>query len=195
MVRGTNVDGYNRVPIWLDNDVVTVSAAQLGEVDPGISYEDLKRDVDAAYEHKSYAYRGQRLEELDRFIRRMRAGDLVVTPMQGGVYLGEITSGIVSTRGTDWRVSCIAGGGATTARPLTRASFGRRCPRCCRARRRGGPHRGLRPARCTGSEGARRAAPPVRSVEKEQRTLAFNPVTAQCAEDLLIEEGRATEDR
>ena len=28
--------------------------------------------VETAYQHKSYAYRGQRLEELDRFLRRMR---------------------------------------------------------------------------------------------------------------------------
>ena len=27
----------------------------------------------SAYQHKSYAYRGQRLEELDRFLRRMRS--------------------------------------------------------------------------------------------------------------------------
>jgi 5-methylcytosine-specific restriction protein B len=47
--------------------------------------------VEAAYQHKSYAYRGQRLEELDRFLRRMSFGDLVVTPMQGGIYIGEVT--------------------------------------------------------------------------------------------------------
>jgi 5-methylcytosine-specific restriction enzyme B len=46
--------------------------------------------VEAAYQHKSYAYRGQRLEELDRFIRRMPMGDLVLTPMQGKGYIGEI---------------------------------------------------------------------------------------------------------
>ena len=47
--------------------------------------------METAYQHKSYAYRGQRLEELDRFMRRMHEGDLVLTPMHGGVYIGEVT--------------------------------------------------------------------------------------------------------
>ena len=46
--------------------------------------------METAYQHKSYAYRGQRLEEFDRFLRRMRTGDLVLSPMRGGVYLGEV---------------------------------------------------------------------------------------------------------
>ena len=93
MVRGTNIDGYNLVPDWLSGGFVSLSASQLGQLDAGISFDALKQAVETAYQHKSYAYRGQRLEELDRFIRRMRVGDLVLTPMQGSVYLGEITSG------------------------------------------------------------------------------------------------------
>ena len=92
MVRGTNVDGRNLVHDWLTEDLVTLSAAQLGDVDAGITYEDLKQAVEVAYQHKSYAYRGQRLEELDRFIRQMQPDDLVLTPMQGDVFLGEIVS-------------------------------------------------------------------------------------------------------
>ena len=69
-----------------------LSATQFGTVDPGASYDDLKQQVEAAYQHKSYAYRGQRLEEFDRFIRRMSEGDLALTPMHGMVYLGEIAS-------------------------------------------------------------------------------------------------------
>jgi 5-methylcytosine-specific restriction enzyme B len=90
MVRGTNVDGYNLVPDWLRDGFVSLGASQLGVLDPGIGYDELKGAVEAAYQHKSYAYRGQRLEELDRFLRRMSLGDLVVTPMQGGVYIGEV---------------------------------------------------------------------------------------------------------
>ena len=72
MVRGTNVDGYNLVPDWLADGFVSFSASQLGNLDPGISYDELQQAVETAYQHKSYAYRGQRLEELDRFIRRMQ---------------------------------------------------------------------------------------------------------------------------
>jgi 5-methylcytosine-specific restriction protein B len=98
MVRGTSVDGFNLVPEWLADGYVSLNATQLGAVDPDISYDELKQQVEAAYQHKSYAYRGQRLEELDRFIRQMRPGDLVLTPMRGSVYLGEVTSDTYFTR-------------------------------------------------------------------------------------------------
>ena len=91
MVRGTSVDGFNLVPEWLSESFVSLSASQLGSLDPGAAYDDLKQAVETAYQHKSYAYRGQRLEELDRFMRRMHEGDLVLTPMHGGLYIGEIT--------------------------------------------------------------------------------------------------------
>ena len=91
MVRGSNVDGYNLVPDWLRDGFVSLSASQLGSLDPDASYDELRQAVEAGYQHKSYAYRGQRLEEFDRFLRRMREGDLVLTPMRGGVYLGEVS--------------------------------------------------------------------------------------------------------
>jgi hypothetical protein len=75
--------GFNLVPQWLAEGHVSLSATQLGNVDPEASYDDLKQQVEAAYQHKSYAYRGQRLEEFDRFIRRMSEGDLMLTPCRG----------------------------------------------------------------------------------------------------------------
>jgi 5-methylcytosine-specific restriction protein B len=90
MVRGTSVDGFNLVPEWLREGFVSLSASQLSGLDSSADYDELKQAVETAYQHKSYAYRGQRLEELDRFMRRMREGDLVLTPMLGGVYLGEV---------------------------------------------------------------------------------------------------------
>ena len=91
MVRGTSVDGFNLVPEWLREGFASLSASQLSSLDPSADYDELKKTVETAYQHKSYAYRGQRLEELDRFMRRMREGDLVLAPMLGGVYLGEVT--------------------------------------------------------------------------------------------------------
>ena len=90
MVRGTSVDGFNLVPEWLRDGFVSLSASQLSSLDPSADYDELKQAVETAYQHKSYAYRGQRLEELDRFMRRMHEGDLVLTPMLGGVHLGEV---------------------------------------------------------------------------------------------------------
>jgi 5-methylcytosine-specific restriction enzyme B len=90
MVRGSSVDGFNLVPDWLSEGFVSLSASQLAHLDPGVEYAELRQAVETAYQHKSYAYRGQRLEELDRFLRRMHIGDLVLTPMHGGVYVGEV---------------------------------------------------------------------------------------------------------
>jgi 5-methylcytosine-specific restriction protein B len=94
MVRGTNVDGLNLVPDWLQESHVSLSASQLSSDVLGAGYDGLKQAVDVAYQHKSYAYRGQRLEELDRFMRRMKKGDLVLTPEHGTVYLGEVTGSV-----------------------------------------------------------------------------------------------------
>ncbi|MGH3402401.1 MAG: AAA family ATPase, partial [Streptosporangiaceae bacterium] len=91
MVRGSNVDGYNLVPDWLRDGFVSLSASQLGGLDPGTDKDELKEAVETAYQHKSYAYRGQRLEELDRFLRQMRVGSLVLTTLRGEVYIGEVT--------------------------------------------------------------------------------------------------------
>jgi 5-methylcytosine-specific restriction enzyme B len=90
MVRGSNVEGFNLVPEWLHAGFVSLSASQLGQLDPGASYDELKQTVETGYQHKSYAYRGQRLEEFDRFLRRMQPGDLVLTTMHGQIYLGEV---------------------------------------------------------------------------------------------------------
>ena len=91
VIRGSSVDGYNLVPDWLREGFVSLSASQLSHLDPDLGYEELRQAVETAYQHKSYAYRGQRLEEFDRFLRRMHTGDLVLTPMRGGVYIGEVT--------------------------------------------------------------------------------------------------------
>jgi 5-methylcytosine-specific restriction protein B len=91
MVRGSNVEGYNLVEEWLRDGFVSLSASQLAHLSPGVSYDELKRAVEASYQHKSYAYRAQRQEELDRFLRRMRPGDLALTSLHGEVYLGELT--------------------------------------------------------------------------------------------------------
>ncbi len=91
MVRGSSVDGYNLVQPWLDEGFISLSASQLGRLDQDVAYEDLKQAVERGYEHKSYAYREQRLDEFDRFLRRIRAGDLLLTTTRGQIYIGEVT--------------------------------------------------------------------------------------------------------
>jgi 5-methylcytosine-specific restriction protein B len=113
MVRGSSVDGYNLVPQWLAEGFISLSASQLARLDPDASQEELRQAVDEAYQHKSYAYREQRLAEFDRFLLRMRPGDLILTTTQGKVFLGEVSGQPVFTesehdlsnlrRGVQWR--------------------------------------------------------------------------------------------
>ncbi len=70
---------------------MSLSATLLGPVDRVTSYDELKRRVESGYQHKSYAYRAQRLAELDRFLFRMQPDDLVLTTSGGQVYLGRVT--------------------------------------------------------------------------------------------------------
>jgi 5-methylcytosine-specific restriction protein B len=90
LVRGTSADGSSQ---WLSDGYVSLSAGQLGPVSQETSYDDLKQQVETAYQHKSYAYRAQQLEELDRFIRQAHDGDLVLAPIKSVLHLGELTSG------------------------------------------------------------------------------------------------------
>ena len=91
MVRGSNVDGFNLVDEWLDGGYVSLSASQLRPFGEVPTADELKERVESGYQHKSYAYRAQRLQEFDRFLRRMQISDLVLTSLHGKVYLGEVT--------------------------------------------------------------------------------------------------------
>ena len=190
MVRGTNVDGFNFVDDWLRNGFISLSAAQLTEVASGVSYDELKAMVETAYQHKSYAYRGQRLEELDRFIRWMRDGDLILTPMSGQVFFGRVMGPAYFAdhtapqsnlrRNVHWLNSDAPLDGRELQAPvpallqsqayvvdLTDAYD-------------------QLAALVRGKPGESAAL--VRTIEKEQRSLRFNPVTAAAAADLLMDQ-------
>ena len=189
MVRGTSVDGYDLVPEWLKESFVSLSASQFGDVDPNASYDELKQLVEVAYQHKSYAYRGQRLEEFDRFIRRMRQGDLVLTPRHGEVFVGEVTGPAYFAdskaidnlrRNVRWFNATQGIDGSQLRAPvpallqsqayvvdLTEAY---------------NQLKGLVPGR------AEETPRNVRAIEIPQRTLSFNPVTAELAAKLLMDQ-------
>jgi 5-methylcytosine-specific restriction protein B len=91
LVRGSNVDGIDLVPQWLDDGFVSLAASQLPpSVTAGISAEELRKLVADHYRHKSYSVREKLIGEFDRFIRQMRLDDRIVTVHQGSIYLGEL---------------------------------------------------------------------------------------------------------
>jgi len=188
MVRGTNVDGFNLVPNWLRDGFVSISASQLAAIGPHPGYDELKDAVEAAYQHKSYAYRGQRLEELDRFIRRMQVGDLVITSMHGGLYQGEIAS---DARSADDPVAALRREAIwhNPDQPIDAGQLQAPVPALLQSQtdvvdltEAYDQLAALIPSK------AQESAAPAVVVKKEQRALAFNPVTATIADDLLMAE-------
>jgi 5-methylcytosine-specific restriction enzyme B len=191
MVRGTNVDGYNLVADWLHSGFVSISVSQLAKMPPYPSHDMLKEAVEIAYQHKSYAYRGQRLEELDRFIRRMAEGDLVLTPLGGRVYLGEITSSFHFTEAEPAHAN------------LRRKVRWYDLPQPVDASDLPTPVPALLQSQAYVVDlteaydqlaalvlgRPEESAAPVREIQKEQRSLSFNPVTAAAAADLLMDQG------
>ena len=188
MVRGSNIDGYNLVPDWLAHGFVSLSASQLGHLDAGVSFDTLRQAVETAYQHKSYAYRGQRLDELDRFIRRMSVGDLLLTPFGGNICLGEVTSGpqfdgdgapASFRRAVTWH---------DREHPAMVSDLPAPVPALLQSQayvvdltEAYDQLATLVPGKPTES------AVSVREIEKEQRTLGFNPVTTAAAAALLMD--------
>ena len=93
-------------------------------------YDELKQAVETGYQHKSYAYRGQRLEEFDRFLRRMREGDLVLTPMRGRCLprRGNRTGALRRVSGVALQPAPRRHAGSTRPSPSTGASCAPQCP-------------------------------------------------------------------
>jgi 5-methylcytosine-specific restriction protein B len=188
MVRGSNVEGYNLVQTWLAAGFVSLSASQLSPLELAASHDELKQAVETGYQHKSYAYRGQRLEEFDRFLRRMRPGDLVLTTMHGLIYLGEIASPARFTE-TEHRLSNLQRDVRwyNPGQPIDGGLLRAPVPALLQSQayivdltEAYGQLSGLIPR-----DANRLAAPIV--LELPKRPLAFNPVTDTIAEDLLMD--------
>jgi 5-methylcytosine-specific restriction protein B len=190
MVRGTSVDGFNLVPEWLAEGYVSLSATQLGAVDPDVSYDELKHQVEGAYQHKSYAYRGQRLEELDRFIRQMRLGDLVLTPMRGMVYLGEVTSDAYFTRSVNIDNQRRDIRWFNAEEPVDASRLPSPVPALIQSQAYVVDLTAAYDQLASLVPGTAQQVPlDVLVKEKPQRTLAFRPLTAEVAVDLLMDQG------
>jgi hypothetical protein len=91
LVRGSSVNGRDLVPSWLREDVVTLAATHLGNVEPGSTKDDLKPVIESNYSFASYAAREEKLDEFHNFLTVMQPGDLVVTTDQGRLQIGDLT--------------------------------------------------------------------------------------------------------
>lgn len=91
LVRGSNVNGHDLVPLWRDQSFVSLPATKLRPVEPGLDRAELKAIVAEDYASVSYNSRASKVDELHAFLSRMREGDLVGTVSQGNLYLGTVT--------------------------------------------------------------------------------------------------------
>ncbi|WP_040815992.1 McrB family protein [Nocardia concava] len=90
-VRGSNVLGYDLVPKWRQQGIVSLSARLLRPVEPGVTRDELKGFIEEDYRTSGYAARQEKLDEFYAFLARMHIGDLVVTFSQRRLYFGTVT--------------------------------------------------------------------------------------------------------
>ncbi len=191
MVRGSNVDGHNLVPDWRAEGYISLNSSQLGAIDPDASFDELRRQVEAKYDHKSYAYRAQRLEEFDRFLRRMQAGNLVLTTMAGQVYLGRVSSPAYFTESADG----LSGLRREVAwfesqRPIGAAQLEAPVPALLQSQAYVVDlTEAYQQLAVLLADEFRASDRPATAVAVPQRELAFHPVTDELAEELLLDRG------
>ena len=89
--RGSSVEGRDLVPVWLHKESVSLAGASLRPITPPVGTDELRRFVEEDYGHKSYAVREAKAAEFDAFVNKMRPGDHVLTTSQGKAYLGRVT--------------------------------------------------------------------------------------------------------
>jgi 5-methylcytosine-specific restriction protein B len=134
LVRGSSVNGYNLVPIWLDKGFVSLAASTLRPVEPGLDRAEVKAIVDEDYQHKSYAARKEKTSEFHAFLSRMQVGDVVLTTSGGRCTSGSspaMPSG--STRPTTGPTCGAPSHGGPSVPRSSSPTCPRRCPRSCRA--------------------------------------------------------------
>ena len=102
-VHGSNVKGQDMVPIWRAKQSVSLAASLLRPIDADVTREELKAFVDEDYRSSGYAARQERFDEFYAFVKRMHAGDLVVTISQGMVHFGTVTGPAEFTSSSDGR--------------------------------------------------------------------------------------------
>jgi 5-methylcytosine-specific restriction enzyme B len=97
LVRGAKVHGHNLVGQWLDEGFCSIAFPDLPEVEAGKSRAELDELLGTHFPEYSASQRGGRVGVLDRFLNRMREGDVVVTLDWKGVYVGRVTGPVTWT--------------------------------------------------------------------------------------------------
>lgn len=103
LVRGSNVNGVNLVPVWLAKSSCSIAATQLRAIEPPLARREIAALVEEDYAHVSYNARNEKTAEFDTFLNRIQVGDLVATTSEGAIFVGEITGEPQYVRSGDGR--------------------------------------------------------------------------------------------
>lgn len=90
LVKGASVSGRDLVPYWIDDGFVSLPGTSLPTMAPPIEREAVQLATDAAFSGRASDYRRRKFEDYDRFLRRMQAGDFVVTASKGQLFVGRV---------------------------------------------------------------------------------------------------------
>jgi 5-methylcytosine-specific restriction protein B len=101
LVRGAKVHGQNLVGQWLAEGFCSVAFPSLPEIAAGTSRAELDQVLREQHADMSASQRGGRVGVLDRFLNRMREGDVVVTVDWRGIYVGRVSGPVTWTLSPD----------------------------------------------------------------------------------------------
>lgn len=73
---------------WLSGGYVSLKGEHLGKVEAGSDQPTVQAAIDAGYQHIDYAQRSQLTDEYHAFLTMMREDDLVVTLIEGKLFVG-----------------------------------------------------------------------------------------------------------
>jgi 5-methylcytosine-specific restriction protein B len=103
MVRGSSVNGKNLVPTWLARGTCSIPASQIRSLPLPITRAEIAAIVEEDYSQKSYTTRTEKVAEIDAFVNRIRVGDLVATNSGADLFLGTITGEPMALKSSDDR--------------------------------------------------------------------------------------------
>lgn len=103
LVRGSNVNGKNLVPVWLERGSCSIAASQIRSLDLPLTRAEIVAVVEQDYAQKSYNTRNEKVTELDLFLNRIQVGDVVVTNDGPRFYVGQVTGDAVYVQSSDER--------------------------------------------------------------------------------------------
>lgn len=82
--------GDERLTVWREQDFVSLDAARLRPVSPGIDRAALGRKIDTDYSDIDSAQRKIKLDELHPFLSIAKPDDLIVSVSGGRIYFGDV---------------------------------------------------------------------------------------------------------